>query len=169
MSKLDNFRHNKDDFFKNDHHSPLTHEQKHHFSGLKYFKENPDLIFTVNVEEFPKKDLVKIQTSTGEIQTYERYGKFAFDVNGESVELILYSSDNELFLPFTDSLSGKETYGAGRYLEPIDLGNGRLLIDFNYAYNPYCAYNELWSCPITPAENRLSVPIKAGEMSFESH
>jgi uncharacterized protein (DUF1684 family) len=169
MSKLDNFRHNKDEFFKNDPHSPLTHEQKHHFSGLNYFNENPDLVLTVNIEEFPKKDLVNIQTSTGENQTYQRYGKFTFDVNGKSVDLILYTSDNEFFLPFTDGLSGKETYGAGRYLEPIDLGNGRLLIDFNYAYNPYCAYNELWSCPISPAENRLKVPIKAGEMIFESH
>ncbi len=169
MSKLENFRHNKDDFFKNDPQSPLTHEQKHHFSGLNYFKENSDLVFTVNVEEFPKKSLVNIQTSTGEIQHYQRYGKFTFDVNGKSVELTLFTSDNEFFLPFTDGLSGKETYGAGRYLEPIDLGNGRLKIDFNYAYNPYCAYNELYSCPITPAENRLNVPIKAGEMIFESH
>jgi len=169
MSKLVNFRHNKDEFFKNDPHSPLTHEQKHHFSGLNYFNENPDLVFTVDVEKFPEKDLVNIQTSTGEIQSYQRYGKFNFEVNGKSVDLTLFSSDGEFFLPFVDSLSGKETYGAGRYLEPVDLGDGRLLIDFNYAYNPYCAYNELWSCPITPAENRLTVPIKAGEKIFEIH
>jgi uncharacterized protein (DUF1684 family) len=75
---------------------------------------------------------------------------------------------NELgfFLPFVD-LSGVETYGAGRYLEPVERPDGRFEVDFNLAYNPYCAYNENWSCPITPAENRLRVPIRAGEMVFD--
>jgi hypothetical protein len=67
------------------------------------------------------------------------------------------------FLPFMDATSGDETYGAGRYLEIEPLPGGKLLVDFNMAYNPYCAYNEYWSCPIPPKENRLSVPIEAGE------
>ena len=83
--------------------------------------------------------------------------------------LTLYAVGDEFFLPFVDSLAGKETYGAGRYLEPHRHGDGPFHIDFNYAYNPYCAYNERWSCPITPAENRLKVPIRAGEKLFESH
>ncbi|MFN2197412.1 MAG: DUF1684 domain-containing protein, partial [Anaerolineales bacterium] len=62
-----------------------------------------------------------------------------------------------------DALAGQETYGAGRYLEPEELEDGRFLIDFNLAYNPYCAYNENWSCPLTPFENRLKVPVRAGE------
>ena len=77
-------------------------------------------------------------------------------------------SDN-LFLPFADATSGNETYGAGRYLEIEMQNEGQLLVDFNYAYNPYCAYNENWSCPLTPAENRLSVAIRAGESLFETH
>jgi uncharacterized protein len=74
--------------------------------------------------------------------------------------------DEWLFLPFADSLAGTETYGAGRYLELEPAGKGRLLVDFNRACNPYCAYNETWSCPITSAENRLKVPIRAGEKVF---
>ncbi|NJO82052.1 MAG: DUF1684 domain-containing protein [Blastochloris sp.] len=74
-----------------------------------------------------------------------------------------------LLLPFADALAGSETYGAGRYLEPELLDDGRVLIDFNRAYNPYCAYNDGWSCPLTPAENRLSVAIRAGERIFPDH
>ncbi len=71
------------------------------------------------------------------------------------------------FLPFADSTSGEETYGAGRYLEIETLPDGTSLVDFNYAYNPYCAYNEKWSCPLTPSENRLKVPIESGEKNFK--
>jgi uncharacterized protein (DUF1684 family) len=70
------------------------------------------------------------------------------------------------FLPFADSMAGSETYPAGRYLEVEELPGGNFLVDFNQAYNPYCAYNEQWSCPLTPAENRLKVPIRAGEKIF---
>jgi uncharacterized protein (DUF1684 family) len=70
------------------------------------------------------------------------------------------------FLPFVDALAGSQTYAAGRYIEPIPLGEDKFLIDFNYAYNPYCAYNEYWSCPLTPVENRLRVAIPAGEKIF---
>ena len=76
------------------------------------------------------------------------------------------NDSGELFLPFADATSGVETYGAGRYLEPEALPDGRMSVDFNYAYNPYCAYNERWSCPITPAENRIDVPIRGGERIF---
>ncbi len=69
-------------------------------------------------------------------------------------------------MPFVDSLANKETYGAGRYLEPEPTGQGKFRVDFNVAYNPYCAYNDRWSCPLTPFENRLKVPIRAGEGIF---
>ena len=80
--------------------------------------------------------------------------------------LTVYANPQGFFLPFVDALAGTETYGAGRYLDPEPLGGGRVLLDFNRAYNPYCAYNEQWSCPITPRENRLAVPIRAGEKLF---
>ena len=167
MESLNEFRKSKNQFFKYDHHSPLTHEQQHHFEGLNYFSENPELRKTVHVDVFPEKEEVTIQTSTGDFQTYTRYGRFEFTVDDQKTALTVYSSGEDYFLPFVDSLAGKETYGAGRYLDPVSLGNDKFLIDFNYAYNPYCAYNEHWSCPLTPAENRIKVPIRAGEKIFE--
>lgn len=169
MTTLENFRRQKDVFFHHDHHSPLTPEQKQEFEGLKYFEENPDLRFEVVVARFPQAGEVQIQTTTGDVQTYERYGRFEFDVEGEKAALTVYRNEHGFFIPFTDALAGDETYGAGRYLEPEPAGDGRLLIDFNLAYNPYCAYNPNWSCPITPAENRLKVPIQAGEKVYDTH
>ncbi len=163
MSELSNFRASKDEFLAKDHHSPLTHEQKHDFDGLEYYPENTDLRLELEVKEFPTKDVIEMQTSTGDVQKHNRYGKIHFEVEGEKVELTLYKDPHGYFLPFTDVLAGKETYGAGRYLEPQALLVGKVLVDFNYAYNPYCAYNDLYSCPLTPWENRLKVPIEAGE------
>jgi len=166
MSELQEFRANKNEFFARHPQSPLTSEQKRAFRGLDYFDENADLQLEVLVEKFPEQKQVMIQTSTGQPQTYTRYGKFKFSVDGQEAELTLYSSDNGFFLPFADSLAGEETYPAGRYLEPDPLPGDRFLVDFNLAYNPYCAYNEMWSCPLTPPENRLKVPIRAGEKMF---
>jgi uncharacterized protein (DUF1684 family) len=120
----------------------------------------------VAVEEFAEKDEIEMQTTGGDVQAYTRFGKIRFSVDGEEAELTIYASPQGFFLPFVDALAGKETYGAGRYLEPEMIGGGRLLVDFNLAYNPYCAYNEQWACPITPRENRLKVPIRAGEKVF---
>jgi uncharacterized protein len=170
MSELSEFRQEKDAFYASDPQSPLSPEQQHGFKGLLYFPENPALRLQTSVKQFDQQEEVSMQTSTGSVQTYYRYGRFHFDVDGQDAELTLYSSEEgDFFLPFRDALAGKETYAAGRYLEPVSLEDGLFLIDFNYAYNPYCAYNERWSCPIPPAENRLKVPIRAGEKIFESH
>ena len=166
MSELQRFRAGKDRFFAEDPDSPLTPAQKHHFKGLHYFPENRALRLELAVEEFPEKATVKMQTTTGAIQTYERFGRIKFSVEGQEVALTVFASEDGFFLPFADSLAGVETYGAGRYLEPEPAGKGKFLVDFNYAYNPYCAYNEAWSCPITPAENRLKAPIRAGETAY---
>ncbi len=166
MTELEEFRSEKDHFFVSDSQSPLRPDQKRAFEGLQYFPENPDLRLEVTVEKFPKEETIQMQTSTGDIQEYTRYGRFKFKVDGQEAELTLYADSNGYFLPFVDALAGKETYGAGRYLEPIPLGKDRFLVDFNYAYNPYCAYNDYWSCPLTPFENRLKVPVRAGEKEF---
>ena len=168
MTQLEDFRREKDEFFAEDAQSPLTDVQKLNFKGLNYFPENKALHLVLPVEEFEKKEKINMPTSTGEVQAYIRYGKIKFAVEGQPVELTVYASRDDFFLPFVDSLVGKETYGAGRYLEPVLAGAGKLLVDFNYAYNPYCAYNENWSCPITPAENRLKVPIRAGEKVYHT-
>jgi uncharacterized protein (DUF1684 family) len=168
MSELEAFRKEKDEFFRHDPQSPLTPDQKRSFKGLNYFPENEELRLEVKAEELPKKDRIEMQTSTGDIQVYYRHSQIHFTVDGKPAELTIYEGEHGFFLPFVDSQAGKETYPAGRYLEPEVLPGGRFLVDFNVAYNPYCAYNEHWSCPLTPFENRLKVPIQAGEKLFAS-
>jgi len=167
MSELDDFRAEKDDFYKNHFQSPLTREQKRDFKGLSYFPENDDLRLEVQVELLNDPNPMMMQTSTGGVQEYMRFGKFKFDVEGQPAELTIYQSEHGFFLPFVDSLAGEETYPAGRYLDLEVLPGNRFIVDFNFAYNPYCAYNEMWSCPITPAENRIKIPIRAGEKLFQ--
>ncbi len=168
MTELEAFRAEKDEFFRRDSQSPLTSQQKRDFHGLNYFPENPALRLELKAEQLPAKERIEMRTSTGDVQVYYRHSRFGFSVDGQEAELTIYEGEYGFFLPFVDSLSGKETYPAGRYLEPELLPGGRFLIDFNMAYNPYCAYNEHWSCPLTPFENRLKVPIRAGEKVFHA-
>jgi uncharacterized protein len=174
MSALDEFRKDKDDFFKNDPQSPLAADQKRAFAGLNYFPETPSLRLELPLEKVPLPKPVVLPTSTGEAREYMHIGQVRFDVAGQETVLQVYTDDYGYFLPFVDATAPGETYGAGRYLEPHDasagsaqgLDNGTLLVDFNLAYNPYCAYNEHWSCPLPPRENRLKVRIEAGEKKF---
>lgn len=161
------FRARKDEWFEMDPHSPLTADQKDNFYGLKYFSVNDDLRFEVEIDKFEDHKTIQMQTSTGDVSSFIRYGRVSFTVDGESASLTVYANDHGFFIPFVDSLAGKETYGAGRYLDPELNADGKLELDFNLAYNPYCAYNELYSCPIPPGENRLSVAIRAGEKNFK--
>ncbi len=121
------------------------------------------------LERYAKAELIRMQTSTGDVQDYKQVGQIHFEVNGEMAVLQVYESayGGELFLPFVDGTAPLETYGAGRYLEPEMIGKDRLLVDFNLAYNPYCAYNDQWSCPIPPRENRIKIRIEAGEKVFK--
>src|SRR5262245_56127010 len=167
MSELDEFRAQKDEFFREHFQRPLTPEKEGDFMGLEYFPENKDLRLEVEVERLFDQAPMQMQTSTGGVQMYVRHSRFKFQAEGQEAELIIYQNENGYLLPFVDSLAGKETYPSGRYLEPDQLNGNLFLLDFNLAYNPYCAYNEMWSCPITPAENRLKIPIRAGEKLFE--
>ena len=163
MTELEQFRKSKDAFFASHPQSPLTRQQKRAFHGLAYFPENPALNLVVAVEKFSDPETITMQTSTGDFNEYQRYGTFTFNVDGETARLTIYADPHGFFLPFADSLAGTETYGAGRYLEPSQLPDGRFQVDFNQAYNPYCAYNDSYSCPLTPFENRIKVPVRAGE------
>ena len=168
MNYLENFRNHKDLFFEQDPHSPLSEEQKEGFQGLEYFPENEDLRLVVKVEPFDEQGEVQIQTSTGDKGAYLRYGRIKFEVDGAPAQLTIYlGKDGNPFLPFRDQTSGDESYGAGRYLEPEALGEDKFLVDFNLAYNPFCAYSEHYSCPLPPLENWLKVPIRAGEKQFK--
>ena len=169
MSELTEFRQEKDHFFAHDHHSPLTEVQRVGFGGLSYYDENPGLRFELDLEPFEDPEIIEMQTSTGDVTTYERLARIDFEVDSQVAQLTVFKDPDEghLFLPFVDTTSGGETHGAGRYLEVEPLTDGRLLVDFNYAYNPNCAYDDAWSCPLTPFENRLQVPIRAGEKNLK--
>jgi uncharacterized protein (DUF1684 family) len=167
LRELKRFRSEKDRVFAKDPHSPLTSEQRRSFHGLEYFDENPGLVIDATVDRDVDHDEVRMATSAGEEQVYQRYGLVRFRVDDQPTEINLYASDDsdELFIPFRDATSGHETYGAGRYLEVHTHGDD-VTIDFNYAYNPNCAYDPSWSCPLPPPENWLKVPIRAGEKVF---
>ncbi len=156
-------RRQKDQFFKTSPQSPLTPEQQAKYNGLSYYDPNPELDLKVMVESFEAEEPVQMQTTTGDWKTYRRVGQFTFKVGDEEARLTIYEADYGFFLPFVDASAGTETYPAGRYLEPDHLGGNRFHVDFNQAYNPFCAYSDEWSCPITPPENRLKVAIRAGE------
>lgn len=154
-------RQNKDAFFKSSPQSPLMDEQKVDFEGLVYYDYNPALDLVVDVTLFEDEGHVQVFTTKDTIRNYRRYGEFKFMMDGEEIRLTIYETPHGFFLPFVDS--AKETYPAGRYIDPEQLDDGRFHVDFNVAYNPYCAYSDRWECPITPAENRLKIPIPAGE------
>ena len=163
---LSDFRKKKDVYFGKDPDSPFTPNQKKTFKGLNYYPENRALRLELTIQELRVRETITMMTSKGSTQTYWRYGKIQFEVDGKEVELTVYQNENGFFLPFIDKMAGKETYPAGRYLEPEAIGKGKFRIDFNLAYNPYCAYNDQWSCPITPFENHLKISIRAGEKLY---
>jgi len=175
MSQLTDLRHEIDHFMKYHPQSPLEPEQRDSFEGLAYYDYNEALVFKVDVKLLPEDEpIVTMQTSTGDSQDYRRWGTFTFEVDGEEASLTIYSNPlgQEFFMPFRDATNGQETYGAGRYMDDHRpgfqrLGPTRFEIDFNYAYNPYCAYSPHFSCPLPPRENWLKVPIRAGEKDFK--
>ena len=166
--RLTGFRQRKDAFFKEHHQSPLTPEQREAFNGLAHFPENADLRLTLDLDTSGEGigEDVTIGTVNGETKQYTRAGRVSFTVEGIPATLTVFRerTRGHLFVPFRDATADNETYGVGRYLEPKMLPDGRISLDFNLAYNPYCAYNHGWSCPIPPFENILKVPIRAGEM-----
>lgn len=160
-------RSDKDRFFADNHHSPLPHDLRQSFEGLIYFDPVPGLALRLQPEPADDEP-IEIGTSDGQTRTYRRSARVTFSVGGEERSLILLSTESRpgYFLPFRDSTSGKETYGAGRYLDLEANDDGSIDVDFNLAYNPYCAYDDAYSCPLPPHENWLDVPIRAGEKTF---
>lgn len=167
VSELVKFRTKKDLFMASEQ-GPLTEAQRDHFKGLAYFNPNFDLIFETSLQTFAIVDTLELITSKETTQPYLRIGKLPFEFDGKHYELTLYRAvhGEYLFLPYMDATNGAETYGGGRYMDVEKLPNGAYKMDFNLAYNPYCAYNPSWICPIPPAENRLPFAVKAGERMF---
>jgi len=165
----------KDRFFGESPNSPLLPVQRLNFKGLKYFK--PDMNYRLKAKFTPQSSpqSFKIQTSSGRERLYIVKGRLDFNYAGHKLTLTAYqekdraaSHPNELFMPFTDLTSGKQSYGGGRYLEVTtpNLHSGEVVLDFNLAFNPYCAYNHNFSCPIPPRGNHLDLAVYAGEKKF---
>ena len=143
---------------------------------LQFFEINPALKVEATLVKKENSPWFQMQTSGTMKKMYRVYGTVTFTVEGNSYTLNVYQSQdllnsmkNYLFLPFTDATSGTETYASGRYvdLNVTDIENGMIMIDFNKAYNPYCAYVDgKYNCPIPPKENNLSVAVKAGERNY---
>jgi uncharacterized protein (DUF1684 family) len=164
---LQDQREAKDHFFRTRRESPLTPEQQAAFTGLRYYPHNPDLRLTVELDLFDEGDQMLMKTNRDVLKPFFRHGAFTVTVDGETATLTVYRSpDDHYFLPFADANAGTDTYGAGRYLDlsPEDGDEARFVVDFNLAYNPYCAYNDRFVCPVTPKENRIALAIRAGEM-----
>jgi len=169
------FRTERDALFKHHPQSPLSESQKERFSGLSYFDHDPSFRFTLPVEYNVEPGILEITLRDDGPLRLRRFGRVRFRVEDDELTLSLFwisGYGGGVLLPFKDLTSASETYGGGRYLldtiKHADLGseNGRLVIDFNYAYNPSCAYNPRWDCPLTPLENDLPVRIAAGEKRF---
>lgn len=157
--------------------SPIPPHLLASFDGLDYFDPEPDLRFVGELQVYPESEPFDIITTTGKVRPCVRHGWLTFRVDGQRLNLQVYklldglTTDDplrDLFVPFTDATTGVETYPAGRYIDLEDAGDGRVVLDFNRAYNPLCAYGmpERYACPVTPAENRLPVRIEAGEIGF---
>lgn len=168
-------RREKDYFFREDSQSPIPLALRHTFGALAYFPVSPKYRVRARLVKDPNPEGIVLATSKGVPRDMIRHGVFEFEIDGSKARLAAYKSvpqpghhhdDESLFVPFRDATSGKETYGAARYLDIEELPTDEYAIDFNFAYNPYCAYSEDYVCPFPPRENWLSIPILAGEKTF---
>jgi len=173
---VEGFRLDKDEFFKTDPRSPLPESERAAFTGLPYYPVDEGLAFEDRVLEPYTGDEpsnFQIPTSDGKLRPAHRAGVLRFELDGEPRQLTAYTFDGgdgqSLFVPFLDGTSGTETYGAGRYLDLEPEADGTYALDFNLAYHPSCVYDAKFSCPLTPAENRLPVRIEAGERLAADH
>jgi uncharacterized protein (DUF1684 family) len=188
---LERFRTQKNDLFKMHPQSPFGPEIRATFIGLKYFAYDPALRVEAKVEPLTEDALIETPSSGPSVMRFPRAAHVRFSIAGESASLYVYWIDvygGGLFLPFRDATNSDESYGAGRYLfdtvkgsdfermtddvdtAAIGYGGGRIWLDFNFSYNPSCAYDARWICPLAPRENVLATPIRAGERNYhEDH
>jgi uncharacterized protein len=178
---LERFREARNELFVKHAQSALDVEQKRKFQGLRYFLYNPAMCVEADIDTGVEPVQLSVVMNAEETMTMTTVGQLHFTLEDVRVALSLYWLNiygGGLFLPFRDTTSPAESYGGGRYLfdtikgseflaSTAALGIERILLDFNYAYNPSCAYNDRWVCPLAPVENRLSIPVRAGEMKFK--
>jgi uncharacterized protein (DUF1684 family) len=164
----------KDEMLRTAGDSPIPADKRQAELPLSYFP--PDAAYRVPAELEPDPQrgrVIQMLTSAGKQRATRVMGTLQFSVNGQPLELQAFaeegSNGERLFVPFTDVTTGHETYGAGRYLDLDRTPTGIYVIDFNTAYNPYCAYNPAYDCPVPPKANRLPVEIRAGEKAPRGH
>lgn len=174
---LDHYRDSVNRSFADAETSILTEEHQKSFHGLEFYAPDSEMVITASVKLLKKRKWFEMKTTTERKPVYRPYAIFSFKLQGKTHSLTCYQSEqlmnnpeykDYLFLPFTDLSSGVESYGGGRYLDLKigDIQDARVILDFNYAYNPYCAYNHKYSCPIPPAENYLDAEIRAGVKAY---
>lgn len=182
---LDVYRKQKDEAFKYDEGSPLPPERRVSFPGLSYFPPSTAWRVVATHTRLEDPQTFEMATSTGEPRMQRRAARLDFMTPEGGGTLFAYTdaSDRHVhdpdgghghghghptyFVPFRDLTSGKESYGAGRYLDLEVPEGGEVVVDFNLAYNPYCVYSEAYSCPLPPTENWLEIPVRAGEKQFD--
>ncbi|WP_442265342.1 DUF1684 domain-containing protein [Tenacibaculum sp. ZS6-P6] len=163
--------------FKDASTSPLTKSGLKNFKGLDFFPINNKFKVIAQLTKTPEAKTFNFPTTTSRIAKYKKYGIINFSIDGQSFELDIYKDPNpepdyinHLFLPFLDETNGKGSYGGGRFIDVLTTDikeDGTVTIDFNTAYNPYCAYSDRYSCPITPRNNSLAIAIEAGVMDYK--
>ena len=174
-ARLRKARQEKTDSFRRVQGSPLSSEQREVFDSLLYFAPKKDYRLKAGLEVFAQRDTIAIPLTDGKADKYLRWGRASFSLNKQEHTLTLFlkadGKDSTLFVPFTDRTNGFATYGGGRYLDVAKPAPGatEIVLDFNEAYNPFCAYNNSFACPVPPQDNRLPVEIPAGEQAFHDH
>ena len=173
--EVEKFRQEKNNFMKNDPNSPFNQDSLAHFQPLKYYKANPDFVFKSKLYEYPQKDTVKIFGTKGEERKALKFGYVNLNYKNKIYKLNVYkgwAKNNEPYYSiwFTDETTGKATYDVGRYIDfYLDRATDSLYtVDFNLAYNPYCAYSSIYSCAIPRKEDHLNFAVEAGEKKFHN-
>jgi uncharacterized protein (DUF1684 family) len=161
--------------------SPLKKKDLRKFNGLDFFMVDSTFIVKAKFSKIENAPTFEMATTTDRKPLYKKYGLLNFTLNGKKCELTIYQSQDDLrdekhkdylFLPFTDNTSGTESYGGGRYMDVMTTDiteENTVFLNFNNTYNPYCAYNDKYSCPLTPRKNHLDLEIKAGIKAFKKH
>ncbi len=167
-SKLAENRREIDEIFSNESTTPLNDEELKTFEGLSYYDVDKNYLIAARLEKFDTAQLVEINHTLNRKYPFIRWGRVHFKLNNDSCHLTVFltadtaqQGNSMAFVPFKDATNDAETYEGGRYLD-IELKGAKTEIDFNYAYNPNCAYSYKWSCPLVPEENVLSQAVKAG-------
>ncbi len=164
--------------FKDASKSPLKKKDLKKFKGLDFFKFDSTYVVKAVLKKTPDSEWFKMKTTTSRESEERVFGVLTFELKGQKFQLNVYQGkdlmttegyEDYLFLPFLDDTNGEESYGGGRYIEARIPEGDTIEIDFNKAYNPYCAYNEKYSCPIVPRENYLPLKVEAGVKAFEKH